>query len=157
MQNYQSLSKEYKKVLPKPVIPELFENSMSEKRFLCGHCHLSFNLQSDLIQHLTAGNPSAKYEKISEGVSYICLQCNITFNSFKGMKQHFGKIHLNSKTFPCQVCGELFKDKYAAKFHIDNVHDDSKRVICSICKKKLFNKYSLRIHFEKCLRKYSKD
>lgn len=157
MQNSQALPKEYIRLLPKPVIPVLFENRLSEKQFVCGHCHLSFNLQSDLIHHLTVGNPSAKYEKISEGVSYICLQCNITFNSFKGMKQHFGKIHLNTKTFPCQICGKLFKDKYAAKFHKDNIHDDSKRVICSICNKICFNKYSLRIHFEKCLRKHEKE
>ena len=157
MLNTQVLSKENIKVLPKPVIPALFENAISEKRFVCGHCHLSFNLQSDLINHLTAGNPSTKYEKIREGVTYTCLQCNITLNSFKGLKQHFGKIHTILNTFPCEICGKLFKDKYSAKFHTENVHDASKRVTCSICKKKCFNKYSFRIHFEKCLRKQNKD
>jgi hypothetical protein len=156
MQTPPALPNHSSSLLPKPVMPQLFENSNSEKRFVCGHCHAAFNLHEDMILHLTAGNPDAQYQKISECVTYTCLICNIAFNTFKGMKQHFGKIHIKTKTYPCGICNKLFRDKYAAKFHMQNVHDSSKRVTCNLCEKLCFNKYSFRIHFEKCLKKMRK-
>lgn len=96
--------------------------------------------------------PSIKESKLEEPMkdladSNICTECNQSFLSFKGMKQHFGKVHLkSSKTTACNVCSKLFKNKYALHFHVKQVHEQRTRVFCTVCDKQLYNKYILKKH-----------
>lgn len=82
---------------------------------------------------------------------YICEYCQSGFITYKGMKQHVGKIHLTkNKNVKCSHCPSKFKHKYALKFHIQQVHESSTRVRCPNCWKILYNKYSLKKHLESC-------
>ena len=87
----------------------------------------------------------------SDAGKYICEICLTHFSTFKGMKQHMGKMHLNKdKQTKCRICSKRFKHKYALKFHIRQVHECSTKVTCPTCFKLVYNKYSLKKHQTSC-------
>lgn len=76
----------------------------------------------------------------------VCGQC---FVSFKGMKQHYGKLHSpTEKMTRCLLCSKLYKNKYALNFHVKQVHEKQTRVKCEECGKVVYNKYILKKHLE---------
>lgn len=78
-----------------------------------------------------------------------CPICCQTFVSFKGMKQHYGKVHPTSaKVSLCNICTKHFKNKYALRFHVKQVHEKQTRVSCGECGKLLYNKYILKKHLK---------
>ena len=82
---------------------------------------------------------------------FSCDYCCASFISYKGMKQHVGKVHLGQKKLvKCTNCGCRFKHKYALKCHMKQVHEKSTRVECQVCHKVLYNKYYLKKHTECC-------
>ena len=79
--------------------------------------------------------------------TWKCSHCQGQFVSFKGLKQHIGKIHnAKKKHSKCPQCDKRFKTKYAVKFHLRQVHQKLTRVRCDSCGIELYNKYSLRAH-----------
>jgi hypothetical protein len=78
-----------------------------------------------------------------------CPLCNLFFASVKGMKQHYGKMHVHSdKQDFCSLCTKAFKNKYALSYHIKQVHDKLTRVFCELCGKQLYNKYVMKRHLK---------
>lgn len=78
-----------------------------------------------------------------------CPICSQAFVSFKGMKQHLGKVHPTTvKAVLCNFCTKEFKNKYALQFHIKQVHEKQTRVLCTVCGKQLYNKYILKKHMK---------
>lgn len=132
--------------LPKPIMPVTFTKSSTSKYF-CPDCNLAFVLERDLQNHYSASNSTPR---IPSTAIFNCSHCSLQFSTFRGMKQHSGKIHEKKKTLPCDLCGKLFKDKYAIKFHKLHVHDKSQKVKCEKCSFICYTKYVYREHIKKC-------
>ena len=131
------------KLLPSPIFPSMTDDC--ESKHACTLCNLKFLNENDLINHQSNETiNSIKYKKSR------CSYCSLTFSSYRGMKQHFGKIHEKKKNIPCTICGKLFKDKYAIKFHIEHVHETSKRVQCENCSFLCYTKYVYQAHKQNC-------
>ena len=97
------------------------------------------------------GKPETSAPPPAPGKPFMCEHCFAHFTTYKGMKQHIGKVHLTkSKHVKCPKCGNKFKHKYALKFHIKQVHESSTRVKCPECDKILYNKYTLKKHLQVC-------
>jgi RNase P subunit RPR2 len=91
-------------------------------------------------QYLTSEEPP----KIKQ-----CPLCNLTFASAKGMKQHYGKMHIHSeKQDFCSLCSKGFNNKYALRYHIKQVHEKTTRVTCELCGRQLYNKYVMKRHLK---------
>lgn len=83
-------------------------------------------------------------------VKLDCLVCKKKFKSEKGLKQHIGKRHSETKpVVSCHICGKGFRHKYAVKFHVNQVHNKTTRVDCTLCGKEIYNKYMLADHLSK--------
>ena len=81
--------------------------------------------------------------------SIRCSVCLKWFKNMKGLSQHMGKKHSESKGAECYVCGKLFKHQKAVKFHVYQVHERRTRVKCNACGKLLYNKYVLEDHMRR--------
>ncbi|CAG9313562.1 unnamed protein product [Blepharisma stoltei] len=89
-------------------------------------------------------------ETIKESKANFCSACNKWFSTYKGFKQHQGKIHrVGRRASKCEACLKRFKNKYALKMHLMQVHEKSTQVACEKCGKFLYNKYHLKAHLEK--------
>jgi DNA-directed RNA polymerase subunit RPC12/RpoP len=130
--------------LPRPVFPAVScKNDVD--RHSCESCEVSFVFKDDLINHQSLIPSSDSQKNI-----YKCTRCSLKFSTFRGMKQHLGKIHEKKKNIPCLVCGKLFKDKYAIKFHNQHVHEVSQKVRCEKCSFLCYTKYVYQSHILKC-------
>ncbi|OMJ88391.1 hypothetical protein SteCoe_9713 [Stentor coeruleus] len=146
------ISSEARTRLPPPHIPNTCENTQKIKKYTCHDCQLAFCGENDFILHKTLGLPP----KIDSPENLAtCSKCNLEFASFKGMRQHYGKVHLKTKSLKCKLCCKFFKDKYAVKFHVQQVHDRSTQINCAICTKLCYNKYSYKTHLQKCSQRAS--
>lgn len=77
----------------------------------------------------------------------------MTFTSYKGMRQHLGKVHeTKNKPSKCPKCNSSFRHKYALRFHIKQVHEKSTRATCPNCSKVMYNKYLVIKHLQRCNR-----
>ncbi|CAG9334459.1 unnamed protein product [Blepharisma stoltei] len=103
----------------------------------CPHCILSFGSHRELGYHINEKSidMTKKEEKgienqldssldeseieSSGSMKYACEECQRSFISYRGLKQHNGKMHdLGKKPFACDYCGKKFKIKYALSTHM---------------------------------------
>lgn len=143
-------------------IPDTSDSTTSGSA--CPHCLINFTKESDLEMHLDwpsesilkleendlnlASSASLPEEPQSNSVN--CKKCDRSFSSFKGMRQHHGKIHSEPKKIKCRFCPKKFKDMYAAKYHRKQVHDKSTQIQCHLCEKSLYNRSAFKKHLVKC-------
>ncbi|CAG9316891.1 unnamed protein product [Blepharisma stoltei] len=94
--------------------------------------------------------PSENNSNLATG-QYFCKVCNRAFETFKGYKQHQGKMHRTKRrNFKCLKCSRKFVSKYALKFHKIQVHEKAFKVECEHCSKVLYNKYHYQVHLKSC-------
>lgn len=90
-----------------------------------------------------------KIDKLEKSKSF-CHDCQLEFQSIRGLRQHEGKIHTKSeKIIECSECQKFFKNKYSLKAHLKQVHEKITKLPCEKCGKVLFSKYTLKIHIKK--------
>lgn len=123
------------KSLPSVICPV---SAFTYKTHKCKHCNLGFKTITDLRKHIF----------IQVNTEHTCSECGQVFESRKGMKQHFGKIHSKIRPSRCAICTKRFRNKYALKLHVKQVHEESTRVVCSECNIVFYNTYSMKRHFE---------
>ena len=123
--------------LPSVTMPML--SSILLGGFQCQSCKLIFKTEQDLNFH------NSVPEKLIN-----CTRCTLKFQTFKGMKQHFGKKHEKSRPYRCSICHKKFRNVYASRIHKKQVHFHMARKICTFCGKNVYNKYSLSRHLKIC-------
>ena len=140
-----------------------FEDSQLTQCYLCNfstlnsleiHKHLleEHKFDSEALKILSVELLSSKAD--ASGNKNTCPVCLKVFKSFRGMRQHVGKIHdTKNRKRKCGICGGKFKDKYALKYHTKQVHFNATKVSCERCHQILYNKYHLRKHLKVCLYK----
>ncbi|CAG9328266.1 unnamed protein product [Blepharisma stoltei] len=164
------------KLLPPPIDLCVITGLKTRNSLSCLSCGMMFRSQSDVEIHLLSENSTfpkfgiangeetvIQYEKsalilplfssldIEEKEEFVCQQCRLEFKSYKGMKQHIGKMHLTKyKHSKCPLCTKNFRHKYAVKFHIKQVHEKSTRASCKNCGREFYNKYLLNNHTKTC-------
>lgn len=142
--------------LPPPQFLDLKVVDLSINTFKCISCSLNFADKEEFSLHLFNENKPEAGENPKDVVR--CTACESVFSSYKGMRQHFGKIHKLTQKAKCKVCNKRFKDNYAVKFHKKQVHDKSTQIKCVLCEKISYNRYTHKAHFKMCsLRFFSND
>jgi zinc finger and BTB domain-containing protein 41 len=121
--------------------------------FKCRFCDIVFTSALDLDKHSSFDSDLVS-ESGSEESNLRCKICNQEFLTYRGMRQHYGKIHHNLKKIKCKFCSKRFKDNYAVKYHRKQVHEKSTQVQCFLCAKSIYNKFSLKKHFIACSEKF---
>ena len=76
--------------------------------------------------------PQRKKNKTTQKLQK-CYDCNATFKSKSGLKQHISSIHEGKKTFKCDTCDSTFAQKGLLKTHISSIHEGKKTFKCDIC------------------------
>ena len=115
--------------------------------FKCNKCNLAFFSELHLKKHELVGDEQDLNDPKDQRLCKICKQ---TFATYRGMRQHMGKIHSATKKVKCKFCSKKFKDNYAVKYHRKQVHDKVTQVQCNFCGKVLYNQYSYKKHLELC-------
>ena len=135
-----------KSVLPSVHTPIISSGELNT----CKFCSISFTNKEDFQLHIDHGSTKTFAEVPETSLKIICTQCNSEFLTYKGMRQHFGKIHKLERRSKCKICKRKFKNNYAVKFHIRQVHEKSTQIQCVLCSEYRYNKYSYLKHFKKC-------
>ncbi|OMJ75436.1 hypothetical protein SteCoe_25403 [Stentor coeruleus] len=137
--------------LPAPHLPKTCERTKTDQKYYsCVYCTLSFKKHQDFLLHSdtkASEIPALESPKTSK---VQCPDCISEFSTYKGMRQHHGKIHQIERKVKCKLCSKKFKDNYAVKFHKRQVHEKSTQKTCFFCIKTFYNKYSYKMHFDKC-------
>ncbi|OMJ85457.1 hypothetical protein SteCoe_13217 [Stentor coeruleus] len=120
----------------------------------CSFCELKFIKIIDLQKHHNCCTESVESMAHVQENDFICNVCNLKFETYRGMRQHYGKIHCGIKKIKCKYCNKRFKDNYAVKYHRKQVHEKSTQVQCYLCSKSLYNKFSFKKHISKCSQKF---
>ena len=129
---------------------EIFETSEEDfEKITCRQCHLAFKSESDLQKHLTP-QQSSEIQDLSVEKSTVCKICKKNCATYRGMRQHMGKVHSITKRIKCKNCNKKFKDNYAVKYHRRQVHEKLTQIKCSRCDKILYNQYCFRKHEAVC-------
>ena len=134
--------------------PVEVEECQSANSFVCGFCNILFSSQSDLDLHQEKTSLQATGNSDSTTEELVCKLCSQEFLTFRGMRQHYGKVHSSVKRTKCKLCNKKFKDKYAVKYHRIQVHEKKTQIECYLCRKVLYNKFSFKKHIPKCSQKF---
>lgn len=133
--------------LPRIDTFDLANPSDQPTTFKCNKCDLAFFSELHLKKHdlmRDEQDPNDSKDK------RLCKICHQTFATYRGMRQHMGKIHSATKKVKCKFCSKKFKDNYAVKYHRKQVHDKVTQVQCHFCGKVLYNQYSYKKHLDLC-------
>lgn len=127
---------------------------------ICEICHSAFPEDLNVVPQLRDLPASVRavhqacppcglvyVQVVTASYSSNCDECQVQFKSFRGLRQHMGRVHsAEEKKVVCEECHKTFKHKYAVKFHVQQVHERSSRVNCEECGKEFSNKYILQTH-----------
>ena len=80
----------------------------------CNICKERFKTSSNLSYHKTKHNNNEstieeKEEKISNKKTFKCGQCEETFASKTGYKNHMSVAHSDERPFECEICHKSFQ------------------------------------------------
>ena len=79
------------------------------------------------------------------GKRFVCLQCQCTFASGSGLREHVKHIHQKLARYQCQTCGKGYSHRSNYDDHVA-VHTGVKRNVCPICQAHFTFKPSLKTH-----------
>ena len=98
-------------------------------------CNICENLVGNLKKHMNSHTQSERFD---------CEHCNKKFCSIYTMQRHITMVHLEVKSFTCQVCPRSFALKFQLKEH-EEVHSGL-NFDCAKCDKSYKSKKSLYLH-----------
>ena len=143
-------------VLEKNRSTESLATVLADGSLKCDRCSYSSVSANDLVKHLKTTHYSECMAshyfdfELNQSKAYQCEVCLSQFTTYKGMRQHVGKVHERTyKDKKCKDCGAKFKNKYALKYHFRQVHEQSNKIQCQLCSLVLYNKYKLKVHMAK--------
>ena len=79
------------------------------------------------------------------GRQFACPQCQRSYVTKCGLKEHVDTIHKKQYRYQCETCDRRFMDRSRYYNHV-SAHTGVKRHTCSICEIKFMNTTSLRKH-----------
>ena len=98
----------------------------SERLFLKEHLRRDHDFEPTVLGYLDIEEEANRASAVSaecEAPLTTCSRCGKILKSYKGLKQHIGKIHLSKYKYKkCLECGAKFKNKYALAQHKRQVH-----------------------------------
>lgn len=101
----------------------LYENSKSDKMYVCRHCKVLFDLKGEYLQHLRDEHfrcsflhcdkcgLKVKWRNAGEHICQMCECCNKVFYSNIALKKH------KDKACKCKRCGRIFCTRVSLKSH----------------------------------------
>lgn len=89
----------------------------------------------------------SKYSiKIDGPPVFLCMKCNIKFETFVELKKHLSEENnCNMSEFVCTICQRLCETKKILTQHM-KCHEEKEKFICDRCGKAYINHYSLDNH-----------
>ena len=79
------------------------------------------------------------------GRQFSCPQCQRSYVTKHGLKEHVDTIHKKQYRYRCETCGKGFVGRCVYHDHIA-AHTGAKRYTCSMCQMKFVNKGTLKTH-----------
>ena len=79
------------------------------------------------------------------GRQFACPQCQRSYATKHGLKEHVDTIHKKQYRYRCETCGKGFVGRCVYHDHIA-AHTGVKRYTCSICDNLFTNKRALKAH-----------
>ncbi|XP_045623036.2 uncharacterized protein [Procambarus clarkii] len=105
--------------------------------FICEYCGIKLPTRHMLSKH------SRLAHKV--GITRSCPHCDYKTKRNHTLKRHM-ELHLENRSFMCEVCGSSFQALATLKDHHNFVHSDERNYKCSQCNKSFKNKSSLARH-----------
>uniref|UniRef100_A0ABD2VWT1 C2H2-type domain-containing protein n=1 Tax=Trichogramma kaykai TaxID=54128 RepID=A0ABD2VWT1_9HYME len=107
------------------------------------------NFQFQVNQQLKIAhkiNSKSNIDKVHiQSKTFKCEICQKSFGHDKDLKSHVMAVHILSNFFQCHLCQESFRHKNILQYHISEVHNLSQHFKCDICHKS-FGFRDLRKH-----------
>ncbi|ERL88983.1 zinc finger protein 337 [Dendroctonus ponderosae] len=94
------------------------------KKHVCEECGHRCVKKSDLHIHMLSVHNDER--------NFSCADCDKSFKTKPLLKRH-QVVHLNPRTYCCDLCGQRFNDGGTLKTHIQLKHIRSRDFICPIC------------------------
>ncbi|XP_053396943.1 zinc finger protein 37-like [Mercenaria mercenaria] len=108
-------------------------------RHRCSKCNKTFKGKHDAKMHELYGHNSGLQ----------CKECDKTFSSMSGLRNHVKIIHKNSTLYKCEHCDMKFYYKSHYLGHV-NKHLDVKPYSCKTCQKPFRYKVACHLHEKTC-------
>ena len=102
------------------------EGQHLEIEYPCDLCDKVSNSLSGFKDH-KRNNHSQKPFKV-----LYCEYCGFSTQHSGAFRKHVNSVHLNIKSFQCEVCDKKFTENRQLKLHIQSVHEQKKE-LCDIC------------------------
>ncbi|XP_077285317.1 zinc finger X-chromosomal protein-like [Arctopsyche grandis] len=107
----------------------------------CDICKHIYKSQGRLKYHQRTMHSDKRPDR-----KHQCDKCDLRFDS-RGRLQRHMTVHVDVRTFKCEICGKMLKSTVTLRQHKDNVHNQVKPHICDICGAALVTKDNLKQHF----------
>ena len=104
--------------------------------FKCSVCGAPFKGKNQLWYHVRTKHVGRRFE---------CTQCQCTFASSGGLKQHVTHIHLKLSRYKCELCSKRYSNRSNYYDHLAT-HTGARRNVCSICQKQFTFRPGLKAH-----------
>ncbi|XP_075260730.1 uncharacterized protein LOC142352198 [Convolutriloba macropyga] len=101
-------------------------------------CRKVFTTQHNLRMH-------SQQCHAAEVIKYYCKFCENLFNSERSLFEHI-QVHINPKSFICNLCGEYFNQQTGLTRHIATVHQGRRSHFCCVCGKSFSQSGNLDTH-----------
>ncbi len=139
------------------------------KPIKCPKCNKHFKLPASLKSHLrTHGNAAKKrcpkcnkdiyYTHLKEHMKihlpitsrhhFVCPDCEQTFITKIGLRQHITIQHTDHPMYPCSKCNSTFNKKSYLNNHIKRIHEERLQTPCPLCAKIYTGPKNLQRHMK---------
>ena len=105
-------------------------------KYKCTYCGSEFTDRHRLLHHVTT---------MHDGRQFVCPQCQRSYDTKDGLKQHVDRMHNKLYRYRCETCEKGFLNRSHYYDHVA-AHTGVKRHTCSICDMRFTNKSTLKTH-----------
>ena len=106
----------------------------------CRYCGSVFTGKRRLWHHIRTEHMGSRF---------VCPQCQCTFASRGGLREHVKHIHQQLARYHCEHCGKGYSIRSNYYDHVAT-HTGAKRNVCHICQNQFTFNYSLKVHIRRC-------
>ena len=129
---------------------EIFDACSEKDTFFCNSCNVDdwFDCMCSETEDETKSTIQNEKTVEQKPKNYVCnySDCDSTFQTKQGLKQHTNFVHLKLRPFKCTGCEASFSQKCKLKKHNDSIHLKLRPFKCNECESLFTQKHVLQNH-----------